>query len=947
MIILCYSGILRSQVISQGYVYGKIETQRTFESYIAPDGSRYSHLFNNGELSFNPDYPVIDSAGFPVTLHGGLHYLIKYDSNGRYQYTLTFYPGQSYSQVSGCFNMCFDAENNAYIFFKVSRFHPIALRHNDGSLFKELSSYVADSTPNAGNYMRSSYSILAKLNSQGRYQWATVMENQSPFTYFSSIIEYIDWNQRIFINANQEVTVQYDNFRPGYTHENDSLLVNSTQGWRQQFPVTTRNVLLRFSANGQLLKAHEPFKTTRSRITPDTFPEHNYRSVCDGVNTYSICRINAYQTDTFWCNTPLRLYPGLNYVLFKSNAQDEIVWAKLIGVDQYTFRSYPFQLDYSPQRRQLALGFAYGPGLFNFVNNQALNRWVFFTDVYVSTYDTSGTLQWENVYGGPANETLESFTYNHKTNQLTLVGTTQSDDLWMGKYLLQANVRDGTSRIYVATVDSNNQVYSAQLVKGPNAQLRPSGLGYPISDHKGRTYISGWFTDSITLACNNTLRATYFISYYDAKTQDGFVLVMNPHVFLDTGVCARMRAPSGRYVWDSTGVYYDTIPDVAGCDSVLVFSLSIWNNKSSIDSTVKVSMRSFSGRFLWDSSGTYYDTIPNMKGCDSVITLRLKVLQTTSRMDTAVCREMRSPSGKYTFKTTGIYRDTLPNASGGDSVMTISVNILQSTSGFDTSSCTAYTGPSGKHTWVVSGIYYDTLVNARGCDSVIRISYSRLAIYTNMVKAVCQSYISPSGKYTYDVSGVYTDTLITTLGCDSIISISLQVIPLMITLSKSNDIYCRFTEAQLQVTGGSSYTWKPVTGLSDATSPQAVARPDTTTLYTVLVNDTLGCSATDSIVVLVTKQAEKKELYNVFTPNGDGLNDCLSLKEIDELDGIHFMIFNRWGTMVFESKNPGGCWNGTDPKGDNLATGVYYFVLKGVNVCGEQMEQHGTITLIR
>ncbi|MES2691596.1 MAG: gliding motility-associated C-terminal domain-containing protein [Bacteroidota bacterium] len=990
---------LYAQVISKGIVYGQIGWQHAFQSYTDHAGNRYSSLrlaFDSGD----PDV-IIDSAGLPVTIRplSGYSYptnvILKYDSNGIYQYHLRF-GSNTLAEYVRQPKLCFDAQDNIYVYFSIYKQDSVDLFHASGELFKCIFPATADSTPAGNGYYSPYFSVLAKLNAEGQYQWATAIENTSPFHYIQAHIELGDRSQRSFVNRNNEVTIQYDNAWFGHTHSNDTLVVTSTLGQQHIVTVSSRDVLFTFSPAGALLKHKEPFKDRLSRVLPDTAPQGYYRSVTDGINTYAVYRFHVSEPDTFRCGTPVPLLPGLNYILFKINAQDEVVWARCLGVDQYTNPEHEFHLDYSPQRRQLVVGFAYGPGVFNFTHNPALNGPALYTDIYVSTYDTSGALLWEKPYGGTSHETMQSLSYNHKTNQLTLVGTTQSDDFVLGKYVLRANSGAG-NKIYVAVIDSTNEVYSAQLINSLSANMLPTDIGYPVTDHKGRTYISGWFFDSIQLACNTILKATHWIDRYNRETPDGFVLLMEPHTLVDTAVCRAMASPSARYVWDSAAVYFDTIPDAAGCDSVLLFRLKILNSKSSIDtavcrqftslsrryvwdstgtyadtipnvfgcdsvvtiklrilqtessidSTVKVSMASLSGKYVWDSSATYRDTIANAKGCDSVVTVRLTVLQTASELDTAVCRELRSPSGKYTYALPGIYSDTVMNSLGGDSIITIKVKILQSSSTLDTLSCVPYTSPGATFTCTVSGTYYDTIPNAAGCDSVIRINYTRSSINNSFTKYTCLSYVSPSGKYTYSVSGVYKDTLTTPAGCDSIITIKLVVIPLEITVSKSNDIDCVMPHAQLLVTGGNTYLWRPSAGISDATVNNPLAKPDTTTLYRIEVKDSLGCAATDSIRVLVTKQPDVKKLANVFTPNNDGINDCLHLDVAATLHTVDMIIFNRWGTVVFRSDDPGDCWNGKDASGNELHTGVYFFVLKGTSSCREEIEQHGTVTLIR
>ena len=87
---------------------------------------------------------------------------------------------------------------------------------------------------------------------------------------------------------------------------------------------------------------------------------------------------------------------------------------------------------------------------------------------------------------------------------------------------------------------------------------------------------------------------------------------------------------------------------------------------------------------------------------------------------------------------------------------------------------------------------------------------------------------------------------------------------------------------------------------------------------------------------------------NVFTPNGDNLNDCLTVKGVSrDCDKYHIWIRNRWGDLYFESTNPLDCWNGKNNSGDEAPEGVYFYILRIKKQIGTSIDESGTITLIR
>ena len=79
---------------------------------------------------------------------------------------------------------------------------------------------------------------------------------------------------------------------------------------------------------------------------------------------------------------------------------------------------------------------------------------------------------------------------------------------------------------------------------------------------------------------------------------------------------------------------------------------------------------------------------------------------------------------------------------------------------------------------------------------------------------------------------------------------------------------------------------------------------------------------------------------NVMTPNGDGMNDIFEIRYIDLYDVKKLTIYNRWGTIVYQSDDYQNDWDG-----GNVADGVYFYVLelwKG-NV---DTYYYGTLTVI-
>ncbi|MFK7755457.1 MAG: gliding motility-associated C-terminal domain-containing protein [Flavobacteriales bacterium] len=73
------------------------------------------------------------------------------------------------------------------------------------------------------------------------------------------------------------------------------------------------------------------------------------------------------------------------------------------------------------------------------------------------------------------------------------------------------------------------------------------------------------------------------------------------------------------------------------------------------------------------------------------------------------------------------------------------------------------------------------------------------------------------------------------------------------------------------------------------------------------------------------------QVPDAFSPNGDFINDTWDIPNLNKYPGNSLMVFNRWGTKVFEATDYDGSWNGVSDHpatiGDELPVGTYYYVL--------------------
>ena len=138
-----------------------------------------------------------------------------------------------------------------------------------------------------------------------------------------------------------------------------------------------------------------------------------------------------------------------------------------------------------------------------------------------------------------------------------------------------------------------------------------------------------------------------------------------------------------------------------------------------------------------------------------------------------------------------------------------------------------------------------------------------------------------------------------------------------------------------------NFLWMPSTYLNSATILNPVATPAVNVTYAIKATDKItNCSATDSVKISVIS---KLFIPNAFTPNGDGLNDVWNIPGMALYPNASVLIFNRYGEVIYETKNyTSKPWDGTY-KGKKQPGGTYVYL---ITFDLDKIEK-GTVTIIR
>jgi gliding motility-associated-like protein len=144
---------------------------------------------------------------------------------------------------------------------------------------------------------------------------------------------------------------------------------------------------------------------------------------------------------------------------------------------------------------------------------------------------------------------------------------------------------------------------------------------------------------------------------------------------------------------------------------------------------------------------------------------------------------------------------------------------------------------------------------------------------------------------------------------------------------------------------GVNFSWLPLSGISDPRISNPSFNSSVGADYRINIKNTSGCTVVDSLLI---RAFDQTAVYvpKAFAPNGNGSNDLLRpiLVRITSIN--YFRIYNRWGQLIFQTKNIGEGWDGRF-KGAAQPTETYTWVFEGVDYNGKIIRESGKSTLLR
>ena len=349
-----------------------------------------------------------------------------------------------------------------------------------------------------------------------------------------------------------------------------------------------------------------------------------------------------------------------------------------------------------------------------------------------------------------------------------------------------------------------------------------------------------------------------------------------------------------------------------------------------------------------------------------------------------------TPASSQTYTVTGTDVNGCTNSSTvAITVNTLAVSVATSNAAVCLGlSATLTAGGATNYTWTPSSslsssngtsvtaspttpVTYTVVGSTGNCvaSNTVLVNVNSLPIVTVTSVSVCLgsgATLSATGASTYTwsngqsgqqinvpgSSSSFTVTGIDGNGCSGIAVGSVIAMPLPIA-AFTPDIYGGQAPATIVFSNTSTGTtlsnyWNFANGdTSNQTNPSETYPTSGTYGVILTVTDSYGCSDTASATIIVTDVPTVLVIPNVFSPNGDNINEVFTISGTG-ISTFNCKIYDRWGVFMYEWNDIKGGWDGkNESNGKNVTDGTYYYILNYSDSKSKPFNKQGYLQLVR
>ncbi len=421
-------------------------------------------------------------------------------------------------------------------------------------------------------------------------------------------------------------------------------------------------------------------------------------------------------------------------------------------------------------------------------------------------------------------------------------------------------------------------------------------------------------------------------------------------------VCESYIAPSGQ-IFNSSGIKTDTIPNMAGCDSIITINLTVTTvdiTTTMVDNLITsnatgatyqwINCSNMNSIIVGETNQNYtitdtdsYAVVVTQNSCSDTSSCVNYCFPTNSAIAETVCGSYTSPSGQVHTES-GTYTDIIINTAGCDSTITINLtvntidvnttlidNVITATangSTFQWIDCanmnSIIVGETNQSYTAMDNNSYAVIITQNNCsDTSVCVNFC-FPTTSYLTEIVCDSYVAPSGQL-FTSSEVITDTIYNVAGCDSIITINLTVNTIDTTTTMVGNVV---SSNALE----STYQWINCSTMND------IIIGETNQNYSITDNDSYAviitqgsCSDTSSCVKFLFSGIENKTFgtdINMY-PNPTQANTIIDLESLSD---VIITVTDITGKQILSIKHSED--NQVKLNTASFTKGVYFVIIK-------------------
>ena len=452
-------------------------------------------------------------------------------------------------------------------------------------------------------------------------------------------------------------------------------------------------------------------------------------------------------------------------------------------------------------------------------------------------------------------------------------------------------------------------------------------------------------TDSFKLVSKSGLYSVTMTDSNGCMSSDTVEIIQSDFIKMniDTSLCRDEILLWKNQILSQEGIYMDTLTSINSCDTILSLSLKLMDRNLSFRSVSICPASNYNYKNkIYYIGDQIIDTISASLACDTILTIDVKAHNITPlkiNADSLICtgkttsistinsytsyrwssgeqnNSITKPAGTYTLTVTdqnGCIQSssiTIKEAPAVDFTVEKtdplcpedlgSIRIIKTNGGFDPIRFTI-NGQSTSSTQIdqlTPGKYIITGIDALGCMT------------HDTVEIIAAQKWNPSIKNTY------------TLDAGTSLLINFDTLGIKQVIVSPNDHINRIDDLHI------------------------VFSPEEDSHYLLTMIDENGCEYVQEIKLIIQR---KDDIYmpNIFSPNGDNINDEWKAVIGSSLNIESLKIYDRWGSLIHATTGNTASWNGKI-KGENAMPGVYVIVLNYKTSTGETKVLIQDVSLIR